>query len=92
MKKSTTIYEGISQSLRNQRHDEIPLLFTYSQLLLSINGTDGRYGSCGTPSKFWAVWREEDISDTEMHVQKINPRRRACSDGPGQIADQFIES
>ena len=41
-KKGPTINEGISQSLRNQRHDEIPQLFAYSQLLLSINGSDGR--------------------------------------------------
>ena len=69
-KKGPTIDEGISQSLRNQRHDEIPLLFAYSQLLLSINGNEGRYGTCGTPAKFWAAWREEDISDAEMYAIK----------------------
>lgn len=69
-KKGPTIDEGISQSLRNQRHDEIPRLFAYSQVLLSINGNDGRYGTCGTPSKFWAAWREEDISDAEMYAIK----------------------
>lgn len=69
-KKGPTIDEGISQSLRNQRHDEIPLLFAYSQLLLSINGNEGRYGTCGTPQKFWAAWREEDIPDAEMYAIK----------------------
>ncbi|TVZ41155.1 type I restriction enzyme R subunit [Alteromonadaceae bacterium 2753L.S.0a.02] len=69
-KKGPTIEEGISQSLRNQRHDEIPLLFAYSQLLLSINGNEGRYGTCGTPAKFWATWREEDIADAEMFAIK----------------------
>ncbi|MDR9497869.1 MAG: type I restriction endonuclease subunit R [Hydrogenovibrio sp.] len=71
-KKGPTIEEGISQSLRNQRHDEIPRLFAYSQLLLSINGSEGRYATCGTPAKFWAVWREEDISDAEMFAIKNN--------------------
>lgn len=69
-KKGPTIDEGISQSLRNQRHNEIPLLFAYSQMLLSINGNEGRYGTCGTPAKFWAAWREEDISDAEMYAIK----------------------
>ncbi len=69
-KKGPTIDEGISQSLRNQRHDEIPLLFAYSQMLLSINGNEGRYGTCGTPAKFWAAWREEDITDAEMYAVK----------------------
>lgn len=79
-KKGPTIDEGISQSLRNQRHDEIPLLFAYSQLLLSINGNEGRYGTCGTPAKFWAVWREEDIADAEMYAlknKKLNDEQRA---------------
>jgi type I restriction enzyme R subunit len=69
-KKGPTIDEGVSQSLRNQRHDEIPMLFAYSQLLLSINGNEGRYGTCGTPAKFCAAWREEDISDAEMYAIK----------------------
>ena len=68
--KGPTIDEGISQCLRNQRHDEIPQLFAYSQLLLSINGTDARYGTCETPAKFWAAWQEEDISDAQMHAIK----------------------
>ena len=70
LKKGPTIDEGISQSLRNQRHDEIPQLFVYSQLLLSINGNEGRYGTCETEKKFWATWREEDISDAEMYAIK----------------------
>lgn len=77
-KKVPTIGEGISQTLRNQRHDEIPRLFVYSQLLLSINGHDGRYGTCGTSAKFWAAWREEDLSDAEMYViknQKLPPEQ-----------------
>lgn len=68
--KVPSIEAGISQSLRNQRSDEIPLLFVYSQLLLSINGHEGRYGTCGTPAKFWAVWREEDLSAAEMSALK----------------------
>ena len=69
-KKGPTIDEGISQSLRNQRHDEIPQLFAYSHLLLSVNGNEGRYGTCGTPQKFWAAWREEDITEAQMYALK----------------------
>ena len=75
-----TIDEGISQSLRNQRHDEIPRLFAYSQILLSINGNEGRYGTCGTPTKFWAGWREEDIPDSDMLAiknKKLNDEQLA---------------
>lgn len=68
--KGPIIDEGISQSLRNQQVDEIPRLFAYSQLLLSVNGIDGRYGTCGTAKKFWAAWREEDLSDAAMFAFK----------------------
>lgn len=61
--------EGISQNIRNQKRDEIPHLFIYSQLLLSISGTDGRYGTTATPKKFWAKWREEEFE--EDHFSKI---------------------
>jgi len=53
------INEGISQQIRNQKNDEIPVLFAYAQLLIAISGTDGRYGTTKTLAKFWAKWLEE---------------------------------
>lgn len=92
--KAPTIDEGISQSLRNQRHDEIPQLFAYSQLLISINGRTGRYGTCYTPAKFWAAWREEDISDIAMHNIKNKPLSKVqhealFSHRPPAVADWY---
>lgn len=74
--KNPSIDEGISQNIRNQRIDEIPILFAYSQLLLSINGIDGRYGTQGTPSKFWTVWYDEDITSLQFNQiknKKLSP-------------------
>lgn len=62
--------EGISQHLRNQCVAEIPHLFAYSQLLLSVNGLDGRYGTTRTPAKFWALWREELLHDDTFDAIK----------------------
>lgn len=53
------IAEAISQHLRNQRDDEIPKLFLFSQLLLATSKNEAKYATTGTPAKFWAVWREE---------------------------------
>ncbi|MDC9563303.1 MULTISPECIES: type I restriction endonuclease subunit R [unclassified Pseudoalteromonas] len=55
----STNFEAISQHIRNQKQDEIPHLYAYSQLLLAINGHEGLYATCGTPEKFWAKWKEE---------------------------------
>ncbi len=79
--KGPTVQEGISQNLRNQRMDEIPQLFAYSQLLLSISGVDGLYGTQGTASKFWATWHDEDITDGECYQIKNKPLSLAQKDG-----------
>ena len=63
--KSTNA-EAISQHIRNQKQDEIPHLYAYSQLLLAINGHEGLYATCGTPEKFWAKWKEEHIPEAEF--------------------------
>lgn len=61
--------EGVSQTIRNQKPDEIPHFFAYSHLLISISSTDARYGTTKTPKKFWAKWREEKFA--EAHFQAI---------------------
>lgn len=68
-----TIEEGVSQTIRNQKQDYIPQLFAYSQLVMSVNGHDGRYATCGTPSKFWAKWKEEAITDATFERLKNTP-------------------
>lgn len=64
------VTEGISQHLRNQRTDEIPSLYAYGQLLLSISQLEGRYGTTHTAAKFWARWREEQFDDAHFHTLK----------------------
>ena len=53
------IEQAISQNLRNQRDDEIPKLFLYSQLLLAISKNEAKYGTTGTALKFWSIWKED---------------------------------
>ena len=77
------IREAISQQIRNQKDDEIPHLFLYSQLLLALSKNEAKYATTGTPLKFWSVWREEgaglkqelqrlvSISLTEEQVDKL---------------------
>ncbi|MCU7891605.1 MAG: HsdR family type I site-specific deoxyribonuclease [Candidatus Thiodiazotropha sp. (ex Ustalcina ferruginea)] len=71
--------EGISQTLRNQRSDEIPHLFVFAQLLLAISNTDGRYGATGTIKKFWARWQDEAFSEAHFHNVKNTPLNPAIT-------------
>lgn len=88
------VQEGISQHLRNQRPDEIPSLFAYAQLLLSISQTEGRYGTTHTAAKFWAKWREEQFDDAHLQGIKNAPLkpevRQALFEGkPEALATYF---
>ena len=89
-----TVAEGISQNIRNQKVDEIPHLFAYSQLLLSINGNEGLYGTCGTPTKFWSQWKEEEIAEAEFSRLKNEPLATAqldllFSSRPAAVRDEY---
>lgn len=86
-KTTAMVDEGISQHLRNQKGDGIQDLYAYSQLLLSISGIEGRYGTTGTPKKFWSIWREEEIGEAEVSAIKstalTGPQKEALfSDRP----------
>lgn len=81
--------EGISQSIRNQKPDEIPNLFAYSQLILSISGTDGKYGTTKTPKKFWAKWTDEELD--EAHFSTIKNHPLSSSEKALLLADKSLD-
>ena len=62
---------GVSQHLRNQRNDEIPHLFVFAQLLVSVCQNHGKYGTAGTPKKFWSAWKEEHAGDLDVTLAKL---------------------
>lgn len=86
--------EGISQTIRNQGQEEIPHLFAYAHLLLSIGMTDGRYGTTKTPRKFWAQWREEEFSEDHFSqiknaAKEIDPRAAILKNHVREVRDHF---
>ncbi len=56
-----SIGDGIRQLISNQRDEFIPHFFTTQQLLIAANESQGlRYGTTGTPEKYYLRWKEED--------------------------------
>ena len=80
------VEEGISQNLRNQKNDEIPFLFAFAQLLLSISRNDGRYGTTHTPAKFWSKWKDEEYGD--QYVQEVKNRPLSETDRQALFKDK----
>ncbi|MFA6160722.1 MAG: HsdR family type I site-specific deoxyribonuclease [Patescibacteria group bacterium] len=65
-KSSIEIEEALSQQNRNQRTEYCPKLFVYPQLLVGTNGKEFRYGTAGTPNKFYAQWKEKGVPEAEQ--------------------------
>jgi type I restriction enzyme R subunit len=55
-----------SQLVGYQNEDNIPQLFHFAQLLLTMNRQEARYATVGTPQKFWQTWRDEEDTDTAI--------------------------
>ena len=92
--KSTNA-EAISQHIRNQGQVEIPHLYAYSQLLLAVNGYEGLYATCGTPEKFWAKWKEEQIPEAEFvrlknHKLSNEQIGRLFNHRPAKAKDDYL--
>lgn len=66
-KSSIPVDQALSQMNRNQGVTFCPKLFTYTQLLVGTNGKELHYGTTGTPNKFYAVWKEKDLTTQEMN-------------------------
>lgn len=59
--------QAISQQIRNQKTEEIPKLFIYSQLLLALSVNEAKYATAGTSFDFWSVWREQNQDKKKAH-------------------------
>jgi type I restriction enzyme, R subunit len=72
LKRSTvSIGDGIRQNLVNQQKEFIEQFFTTIQLVMAGNDTEGlRYGSIGTPEKFFLSWKEDIEDNSRLQLDK----------------------
>jgi len=81
----SSVWQGVSQMIRNQRENEIPNLFIYSQLLLSVNVVEALYATTATDKKFWSLWHEENAKEHDKIVADLINRKPS----PKQWDDLF---
>lgn len=69
LKRSTvSISEGIRQSIVNQQDTFIEPFFATVQFIFAGNDTEGlRYGTIGTPEKYYLKWKEDE-EDTSRNL------------------------
>lgn len=60
------VTQGVSQMIRNQSKEYIPGLFVFCQSVLSVSMNAATYATVGTPEKYWSLWHELEIKDSEI--------------------------
>lgn len=74
------IDKGIRQVITYQEDSHIPSLFTFIQLALATSVNELRYGTAGTPARFWAVWKEEGLKESAVEQAANTPLPAAVLD------------
>ncbi|MBP6965134.1 MAG: type I restriction endonuclease subunit R [Armatimonadetes bacterium] len=63
-----SVSEGIRQNLDSQKPVFIERFFSTAQLVMAGNDTEGlRYGTIGTPEKYYLKWKEESEIENPLH-------------------------
>ncbi len=85
-----------SQLIGYQNEDNIPQLFHFSQLLLTMNRLEARFATVGTPRKFWQTWRDEEDADETIAPFANRPMTAEEADavfsGDFAVARPYFES
>ncbi|MBR1584664.1 MAG: type I restriction endonuclease subunit R [Clostridia bacterium] len=79
-RSSVDVMEGVRQNIRNWGENYIPQLFRYTQMIIAMNPDKVLYGTCGTPSKQFVSWHEDDKDWLNAWCRKCSP--------DGQIKEQ----
>ncbi|MFA5432799.1 MAG: HsdR family type I site-specific deoxyribonuclease [Candidatus Paceibacterota bacterium] len=70
-RSSVSIGEGIRQSITNQQKEFIESFFSTIQFVFAGNDSEGlRYGTIGTPEKFFLSWKEDEEDDSTYQLDK----------------------
>lgn len=66
-----SIGDGIRQSLVNQKPEFVGNFFTTVQFVFAGNDSEGlKYGTIGTPEKFFLKWKEDEADNTGYKLDK----------------------
>ena len=79
-----------SQLIGYQNEDNIPQLFHFAQLLISMNRNEARYATVGTPRKFWQTWRDEE--DTDETIEPFANRVLTAPEKDTIFSGDFAEA
>lgn len=77
-KSSVSCENGIRQLENEQKKDEIPHLFRYVQITIAANSNEAKYGTVGTPLKFYSLWKDEESEEAKAKLKMMVTQREIC--------------
>ncbi|HSV98128.1 MAG TPA: HsdR family type I site-specific deoxyribonuclease [Spirochaetota bacterium] len=70
-RSGVSIGEGIRQSISNQKPEFNEWFYSTVQFVFAGNDSEGlRYGSIGTPEKYFLAWKEDEADDSRYKLDK----------------------
>lgn len=85
-----------SQLIGYQHEDNIPQLFHFAQLLISMKRSEARYATVGTKRQFWQTWRDEEDTDEVIaslaNRDLTNAEKDAIFSGDFSTARTYFEA
>ncbi len=85
-----------SQLIGYQHEDNIPQLFHFAQLLISMKRSEARYTTVGTKRQFWQTWRDEEDTDEAIaplaNRDLTNAEKDAIFSGDFSTARTYFEA
>lgn len=67
----TSIGDGIRQNISNQKPEFNAWFFSTVQIIFAGNDTEGlRYGTIGTPEKYYLTWKEDEADGSRFKLDK----------------------
>lgn len=58
-----SLKKATSQLIGYQSDDNVPHLFHFAQMLMTMNRQEARFATVGTPAKFWQGWKDSEDKD-----------------------------
>lgn len=69
-RSSTSISQGIRQSLSSQKRENIQEFYHPIQLIFAGNESEGmKYGTTGTPEKYYLTWKEDEKATDAVSLE-----------------------
>ena len=79
-----------SQLIGYQHEDNIPQLFHFAQLLISMKRSEARYATVRTRRQFWQTWRDEE--DTDAAIAPLANRDLTTAEKDAIFSGDFLNA